>query len=142
MESSLKHIEHPGVVNRIEGQRLFVKIESRSACGNCYANSHCSMSEMQEKIVEIPVFDGGQYMVGQAVIVSFERSLGFKALLLGYMIPLIILLVAIIVLMTITRNELLSAIVGIGLLLPYYVGLYLYRSRLKDHFHFRILRHT
>ena len=140
MESSEKHIEHPGVIDRVEGHRLFVRIESRSACGNCQANSHCSLSDMQEKIVEIPVFDVEQYMVGQDVIVSLERSLGYKALLLGYMIPFIILLVSIVVLMVITKNELFSAVVGIGLLLPYYVGLYLFRSRLKDQFHFRIVR--
>ena len=140
MESSEKYIEHPGVIDRIEGRRLFVRIESRSACGNCQANSHCSMSEMQEKIVEIPVFDVEQYMVGQDVIVSLQRSLGYKALLLGYMIPFVILLVSIIVLMAITKNELLSAMVGIVLLLPYYTGLYVFRSRLKDRFHFRIVK--
>ncbi len=135
-----KHIEHPGVIDRVEGRRVFVRIESRSACGNCHARSQCSISEMQEKLVEIPVLNADTYTEGQVVTVSLERSLGFQALLLGYMIPFVIVLIGIVVLMAITDNELLSALIGIGLLPPYYLWLYLIRKRLKDRFHFRIIR--
>lgn len=140
MATSEKYIEHPGVIERVDKQLVFVRIESKSACGNCHARSQCSMSEMQEKLVEVQMVDGDSYKTGQKVTVTLERSLGFQALLLGYMIPFLIVLVSIIILLVVTDDELISALVGIGLLLPYYGWLFSVRKSLKDRFYFKILR--
>lgn len=138
MGSHEKQIEHPGVVETVSGQKVFVRVESRAACGNCHARSHCSMTDLDEKVIEVIPGHGRIYEPGQQVIVTLEQSLGFKALMLGYIFPFIILLVSILVLMSITGNELLSALSGIGLMLPYYAWIYLIRKRLRENFNFRI----
>lgn len=131
-------VEHPGVVERIEAGRLFVRIESRSACGNCHSRSYCGMSEMQEKIVEVDNKSQTEYHTGQRVNVVLEESLGYKALLLAYLIPFVILLGGIILILSITGNEPLAALTGLGLMLPYYFWLYYSRDKLRKTFHFRI----
>lgn len=138
MESPEKQIEHPGVIEKVVGQRIFVRVESRSACGSCHARSHCSMTDLEEKVVEVESGRAEAYAIGEKVTVTLERSLGFKALLLGYVYPFLILLVSILVMMSITENELMSALVGVGLMFPYYAWIYLIREKLRNHFHFRI----
>ncbi len=139
MVSQEKQIEHPGVVDRVEGTKLFVRVESRSACGNCHVRSHCGMTDLEEKVVEVvsgrPVHT---YQPGQQVVVTLERSLGFKALLLGYVFPFVVLLSGILIMMAITGNELVSSLTGIGLMVPYYGWIYLIREKLRSHFYFRI----
>ena len=46
-------IEHSGVVDRVEGDTVRVKITSRSACGTCSARQACGLAEAQEKIVVV-----------------------------------------------------------------------------------------
>ena len=46
-------IEHEGIVSRVEGDRVYVKITSQSACGTCKAREACGLAEAQEKIVEV-----------------------------------------------------------------------------------------
>lgn len=138
MESPNKQIEHPGIVEKVVGQRVFVRVETRSACGSCHAKSHCSMTDLEEKVVEVESERAEGYAIGDKVTVTLEPSLGFKALLLAYVYPFLILLVSILVIMAITGNELLSAMVGIGLMFPYYAWIYLIREKLRNHFHFRI----
>lgn len=96
------------------------------------------MTDLEEKIVEIESYGMGGYRIGQPVTVTLGRSLGFKALFLGYLIPLVILLLSILVMMLLTGNEALSALTGIGLMIPYYAWVYMIREKLRGHFHFRI----
>ena len=138
METQGAQIEHPGIIEKMEGGKVTVRIESRSACGSCHGRSHCSMSDMEEKTVEVQTTGMNGFRAGQSVILTLERSLGFKALVLGYIIPLIILIAGILLMMLITRNEALSALTGIFLLVPYYFWIYQIREKLRGHFHFRI----
>jgi sigma-E factor negative regulatory protein RseC len=131
-------VEHPGIIEKIEDDKVFVRIESRSACGNCQSKSYCGMSEMQEKIVEIHDQPDNKYRAGQQVNVVLEESLGYKALLLAYLIPFVILIGGIILTLSITGNEPLAALTGLCLMLPYYFWLYHSRDKLRKTFHFRI----
>jgi len=53
MSDRTENIEHPGIVDRIEGKRVWVSIQPQSACGNCQSKSYCGMAEVAEKIVEV-----------------------------------------------------------------------------------------
>ncbi len=131
-------VRHPGIVEGVDGNTVHVRIESQAACGHCHAKSHCGMAESAEKLIEVTHPDPGQYAVGDPVIVSLEQSLGYKALLLGYIIPFLILIIALFVVALTTGNEGLAALVAVLLMGPYYLLLYRYRHRLRKTFHFRI----
>ncbi len=82
MENKLKNIEHPGVVESIKGNLVKVRIQTRTACGDCKSKSYCGLQDVKDKIVEIETHKAGKYKVGQDVIITLKESLGYKALLL------------------------------------------------------------
>ncbi len=93
---------------------------------------------MEEKIVEIDQDQPGQWHSGQQVMVSMNESLGSKAVILGYVVPIFVLVVSIVVFLSVIRNEGLAALLSLLMLGPYYLLLYLFRDRLKKEFRFRI----
>lgn len=139
MSDRTENIEHPGIIDRIEGKRVWVSIQPQSACGNCHSKSYCGMAEVAEKIVEVQPPDNGKtYQIGQHVIISLKKSLGYRALFLGYLIPFFILLLSLILLISVTGNEALAAITSIFLMIPYYLILYINREKIKSSFRFYI----
>ena len=56
-------------------------------------------------------------------MVRMEESLGRKAVLLGYVLPLVVLLVSIIVFLSLLKHEGLAALLSILMLVPYYLSL-------------------
>ncbi len=133
-----QQICHPGVVDRIVGRTLFVKIESQAACGNCRAKSYCGMVESVDKVVEVVSDRAADFTVGQKVDIVLERSLGYKALLMGYMVPFLILIVSLFAMYLLTGSEGLSALVAVLLMAPYYALLYHFRETLRETFRFHI----
>lgn len=138
MQNTPKNIEHPGVVDRVEGRQAFVRIMPQSSCGSCHSKSYCSMSELSEKIVEVGLRDSDQLQIGEQVTISLERSLGYRALLLGYLLPFAILIISLFSLVSLTGNEGFSALVSIAIMAPYYGLLYRFREKIRTKFRFRI----
>ena len=139
-----QQICHPGVVEQVKGHEVLVRIESQAACGKCQANSYCGMGESTDKAVEVDLrksqgtFEPDDFHPGQHVEVILSRGLGYRALLMGYMLPFLILLTTLIVMFYSTGNEGLSALVALLLMVPYYGLLYHYRQKLRQTFHFSI----
>ncbi len=131
-------IIHPGKVEKIEGQRIFVKVLSQSACSTCHAKGACTVADMKEKIIEIDGPQGNTLQPGDEVMVRFDESSGMKAVILGYVLPLIILVASIIIFLIVLKNEGLAALLSILMLVPYYAGLYFFRKQLRKEFRFRI----
>ena len=139
MSDRRENIEHPGIIDRIDGKRVWVSIQPQSACGNCHSKSYCGMAEVAEKIVEVQSpAPGTKLEKGQHVIISLKKSLGYRALILGYLLPFVILLLSLIILLSITGNEALSALTAIMLMVPYYLILYHNRDKIKASFRFFI----
>jgi sigma-E factor negative regulatory protein RseC len=131
-------IVHPGIIDRCEEDKVFVRILSQSACSTCQVKGACSIAEVEEKIIEVQPSDVESYRPGDHVTVRMKQSLGRKALVLGYIIPLIILVTAIIIFAMVLNNEGLAALLSILLLVPYYTVLYVLRGKLKQQFSFSI----
>lgn len=130
-------IQHKGIVKRIEGNKLLVSIISQSACSSCHANGACSVADIQEKEVEAYT-TSSRFRVGQQVNVLMKASSGFKAVIFGYIMPLIVLLFVLILIYTITKNQNLAGLLSLLSLIPYYITLYFFRQHLKKIFKFEI----
>ena len=135
-------ITHPGIIDEISPDLLHVRILNVSACSSCHAKGYCSMSEMEEKIVEVPCANSSDYTPGQQVNVVMDTGSGKRAVMLGYFIPLLILLFALIILTSITSNQGLAGIAAILCLVPWYLALYLFRNRIRRKMVFRIEHST
>jgi len=70
--------------------------------------------------------------VGQDVTVMAAPSVGAKAVVLAFVIPTIILLATIAICVSSGVSDGISALAGVLSLVPYYIGLYLYRNRLEQ----------
>ncbi len=138
MEKRLENIEHPGVVEDIRNKNVLVRINSRTACGDCKSKSYCGLQDVKDKIIEIETHKTGNYKIGQNVIVTLKQSLGYKAILIGYLVPLVILLFALITMLAVTGDEPLSALVAVLLMVPYYAMVYVKRHKLRRTFNFHI----
>ncbi len=136
--SATQNISHPGIIEKLTEDMVFVKIMAMSACSSCHAKGMCNVAEVEEKVVEVKREPSRDLKIGQLVTVSMKSSLGTYAVLLGYIIPFFLLIGVLIGVLFISGNEGLAGISGILILIPYYSGLYYYRKRLKNTFSFKI----
>jgi len=135
---SIDRIEHEGVIIGIDSDFISVEILSQSACSSCNAKSMCSMSEVKAKIIQVENRGFNLYEKGERVNVLLKRSLGFRALWISYLIPLIIALVLLVVLSTVSVDELLMGLSVLAIIALYYFVVYLLRDKIKKDFIFTI----
>ena len=131
-------ITHAGVVEHIDGSRVRVRIVQTSACAACKVSGHCNAAEAKEKLVDVFTASASQWKVGDAVTVAASRQMATQALLLAFGLHLVIMLAVLLVILSLTGREGLSALCALGALLPYYGVLWLFRGRLQQRMAFWI----
>jgi sigma-E factor negative regulatory protein RseC len=131
-------IEHDGFIKQIENDKIIVEIASASACVSCQIKGFCAVSEVEMKDIEVYASNTQDYKVGQKVTVVLAENLGIKAVFLGYFLPFIFLVVTLFVLFNITKNELWSGLGAVGILIPYYLILSLFKKKISKEFTFKI----
>ena len=135
-------IEHSGVVERIEGDAVLVRITSHSACGSCKARAACGLAETQEKIVEVHTPESGSYHPGEEVSVGVRRRAGAVAVVYAYVGALAVLLVVRMVSsLAPGRSDGASALAALAGVALYYGVLGLFRRRIEHTIHFTITKH-
>lgn len=130
-------IRHQGVVESIAEECMKVRITQSSACSGCKIAAHCTASDQKEKLVD--VFDKASIAgrrVGESVVVVATMKTGMKAVKLGFILPFLVLIVALAVSYQLTGSEPLAALIAIASLIPYYLFIYLIRDRLRETFSF------
>lgn len=132
-----KSVEHIGRIASIEGNKLIVQFLAQSACASCHAKGVCSAADMENKEVEVLEPHPDSYQLGEKVKIVLKQSLGFRALLLGYLIPFFLMLIVLIVLTQFT-TEGKAGLGSLAVLPPYYLFLYFMKDRLKKTFTFSI----
>lgn len=130
-------IEHAGVIHQIDGRHIRVQILQESACSSCHAKGACSAADMKDKFVDIES-DGSDYKVGEQVTLYGQSSMGLFAVLLAFVIPFLIILLTLFILKNYIDNEAISGSIALGTLLPYFIILSFFNSRLKSKLKFHI----
>ena len=131
-------IKHLGIVEKIEGSHVVVRIVQTSACSACSAKGLCNASESKEK--QIDVYEvNPSYRIGEEVMLCGSTSMGMRAVLLAFGIPVLLLLAALFITMRVTDGDaLLSSIVALLAVIPYYLVIYLMKDKLNKTFSFVI----
>ena len=111
----MKQINHYGKVIDKSDTYLKVEIIRYSACHNCDAKHGCGLMECKNKTLEIPHSHTNQFQIGDEVLINIAQNLGIQAIILGYLIPLILII-----------------------LITYYLWLFLKRKRLAEKFRFTV----
>lgn len=131
-------ISHKGTVLKSDADYIYVVIKAESACGSCHAKGFCDMGSAGEKMIEVKRTGNTQYTSGEEVNVVMTESLGMTAVVLAYVLPFIILFAVLLVSLAFLKNELISGLLSIAVLVPYYFILYFRRNKLKKAFSFTI----
>ena len=128
-------IRHEGVVVSINGDKAHVEIVQTSACSACKARSMCMSSESQQKEMDVILLEPVQ--VGDKVEVEVRERLAWKAVLLAYILPFIVMLAIIAILdFTTDWSEAVVGTLSLCGIALYYIGLSVFKHRLQTQFSF------
>jgi sigma-E factor negative regulatory protein RseC len=131
-------IKHQGIVEKVDGMHVKVRIVQTSACSSCSAKGLCNASESKQKLIDVYGVSGA-YQEGDEVVVCGTTSMGMRAVCLAFGLPVVILLVVLFLTMHMTDGDaLFSACVGLGAMFPYYLIIYICRGWLSKTFTFTI----
>ena len=128
-----KTVSHKGVVVAVDGRRLKVQIESVSACAACHAKGMCTLSDKEEKLIDIEMPNGMEKKVGDVVTVVVTQQRGMQAVVLAYIIPAMVVILSLVALLNIV-SEPVAIILSLLSLAVYYVILYLFRNKINSKF--------
>ena len=131
-------IKHRGIVEKVEGSHVVVRIVQTSACAACSAKGLCNASESKEK--QIDVYEvNASYQIGEEVVLCGTTSMGMRAVFLAFGIPMLLLLFALFVTMRVTDGDaLVSSLVALLAIVPYYIVIYYMKDKLNRTFSFTI----
>ena len=147
-------IKHDGIIIALnEDGTALVRIVQTNACAACKAKAMCASAESAEKeMTAVLLLDNGrpmgygvldadkpllEYKVGDAVEVMVQQRMGWKAVVLAYLLPFFVMLVVMLVGNAIwaVREEILGTVALCAMAL-YYLVLGMFKDKLQKEFSF------
>ena len=159
MQSKRKMIKHDGVIIALnEDGTALVRIVQTSACAACKAKAMCASAESAEKEMTVVLLgengnvktennstqsyttlhDSTQsYHVGDTVEVMVQQKMGWKAVVLAYLLPFFVMLAVMFIGNAIwaVREEILGTVALCAMAL-YYLVLGMFKDKLQKEFSF------
>ncbi len=126
------------VILSVKGDLARVQFINESACASCHAKSACGAADTKLYEVDARIPQGESFAVGEEVRVAVHNQQGYFAIFLGYVLPFLLLMLALVVTNLLGASELVMALGMLGVLAVYYFVLYLLRSRVSRRFSFTI----
>jgi len=128
-----EQIKHTGEVVSISGRHARVRIVQTSACSACHAKSMCMASESKEKFIDAQMLDS--LAVGDACEVLVEQSIGWKAVLIAFVLPFLLML-GVLLLCRMFWSEAISGTLAVVAVGGYALVLSGFRNKLQKTFRF------
>lgn len=128
-----KVVSHKGIVVAADGCKIKVQIESVSACAACHAKGMCTLSDKEDKLIDIEMPNGMEKKVGDVVTVVVTQQRGMQAVVLAYILPAVVVILSLVGFLNIV-SELMAIILSLLSLAAYYIILYLFRSKIGSKF--------
>ena len=159
MQSKRKMIKHDGIIIALnEDGTALVRIVQTSACAACKAKAMCASAESAEKEMTVVLLgengkvktennstqsyttlhDSTQsYHVGDTVEVMVQQKMGWKAVVLAYLLPFFVMLAVMLIGNAIwsVREEILGTVALCAMAL-YYLLLGMFKDKLQKEFSF------
>jgi sigma-E factor negative regulatory protein RseC len=132
-------IDQIGIVEEVREKSILVRFQSPPACGSCQAKFFCAPGSSDKNLIEISQKTRG-YSKGDSVKILISRSMGFRALFLGYLFPFLMVILVLATTQILGLNELASGLISLSVLFPYYLMLYLFREKVNKNFIFTIMK--
>lgn len=130
------NIEHSGIVTSVSGNQATVKFTTPPSCVGCLAAGVCDANGSNEKTVTATHHE--ELFPGDHVKIIMDKTLGFRALFLGYLLPFMFVLTLLIVLTVLSFHEVIAGVASLLLLPLYYYLLYLKKEQISSKFSFTL----
>ena len=128
-------IRHTGIVLSTNGSMAHVEIVQTSACSACKARTMCMSSESQQKQMDVIMLE--PMKAGDKVEIEVRERLAWKAILLAYILPFIVMMAVIAILDFSTDwSEAVIGTLSLCAIALYYIGLGVFKHRLQKQFVF------
>lgn len=128
-------IRHEGVVLSTNGNMAHVEIVQTSACSACKARNMCMSSESRQKEMDAVMLE--PLRVGDRVEVEVRERLAWKAVLLAYIMPFVVMMAVIAILDFATEwSEAIVGTLSLCAIALYYIVLSMFRHKLQKQFSF------
>lgn len=126
----------------VEGGYVTVAVMQASACMGCHAAGSCSVLDKKQRTVVVP-YAGANLEPGDEVWLVGTYAMGAKAVLVAFVLPLILLLVAAVVALKLFAwSEPNAIFFSLGVLALYYLLLIPFRSYFERKLRFTIEKIT
>ena len=138
LQSKRKMIKHDGIIIALnEDGTALVRIVQTSACAACKAKAMCASAESAEKEMTVVLLDDEQWAVGDEVEVMVQQKMGWKAVVLAYLLPFFVMLAVMLIGNAIwaVREEILGTVALCAMAL-YYLVLGMFKDKLQKEFSF------
>lgn len=133
-------LQHRGVVTSVDADAVTVSVMAESTCAGCHAKGICGESGA-ERIIRVVTPDASAYSVDDRVVVALKRqSMAMSSVVWGYIVPLVVLLVALFGSVALGFSDGVAAIASIVSVAIYYAGLYLTRKIFERKIEFTIFK--
>ena len=135
-------IKHDGIIIALnEDGTALVRIVQTSACSACKAKTMCASAESAEKEMTAVLLGDEQWAVGNEVEVMVQQKMGWKAVVLAYLLPFFVMLAVVAVGSGIGNriSEIGEEVIGTVALCAmavYYLVLGLFKDKLQKEFSF------
>ena len=107
-----------------------VGIEVMEACGSCASRKACAMGTSDRREIVAHTSTPELFSVGEVVNVVARCSMGAMAVLLCYVLPLIVLVAALALAVTLGCSEGVAAVMTLSMLALYYAVLAAFRNKI------------
>ena len=131
-------IKHDGIIIALnEDGTALVRIIQTSACAACKAKAMCASAESAEKEMMVVLLGDEQWAVGNEVEVMVQQKMGWKAVVLAYLLPFFVMLAVMLIGNAIwtVREEILGTVALCAMAL-YYLVLGMFKDKLQKEFSF------
>lgn len=129
---------HSGTVIGNKDGILSVDIIRQEACGHCNASSTCRVLNGKHRCLEIECKNASDFNIGDTVTVEISERTGLKAVFIAYVLPLIVLVIALATAILCGASEAVAALVALCITAVYYIVIYLFKSRIDDWTKFKV----
>lgn len=135
---SVDGIRQEGTIVDQDEQNYQVKVNVPSACASCTIKGACNMGSENDRIFTIEKDPEASIRNGEKVHLVMSKTSGLKAVLFGYGIPLILLIISLVIFKQFFAEDGLTGLLSLGTVAFYYLLLYMNRSKLKKKFRIKI----
>jgi sigma-E factor negative regulatory protein RseC len=120
--------QHLGVVRGHENRKWQIVLANPDGCAVCHRG--LCFDATNEKMVEVPERNH-ELQLGQSVWVRVAEETGWRAIFIFYAMPFLLMLSTLLLVMSLGLSEVLSGVLSLVVLVPYFSMLWLMRKQVQ-----------